>query len=41
MREKKVRETLQSLRATRNRLDRAISALEEIIDFDLTKEEDI
>lgn len=38
MREKKVRDTLQSLRATRNRLDRAITALEEIIEYDLTTE---
>lgn len=41
MREKIIRDALASLKATRTRLDRAITALESIIDFDLTKEEDI
>lgn len=39
MREKNVIETLQGLRATRNRIDRAILALEEIINYDLAKED--
>ena len=40
MREKIIRESLASLKATRNRLDKAIAALEAIINFDLTKDDE-
>lgn len=39
MRENSIRDTLASLRATRKRLDNAIKAIEDIINFDLTKED--
>jgi len=35
MSEKSMRETLQGLRATKARVDRAIIALEELIEYDL------
>lgn len=39
MRENSIRDTLASLKSTRRRLDKAILAIEDIIDFDLTKED--
>ena len=40
MREKMIRDSLASLKATRNRLNEAIAALEAIRDFDMTKADD-
>lgn len=37
--EKSIRDTLASLKATRNRLDKAIKTLEDIINYDLIKED--
>jgi hypothetical protein len=39
MREKTIRDALATMKATRNRLDAAISTIEAIIDHDLTKED--